>query len=282
MSFFICPKCKEQLNKNENALVCKNGHSFDLARQGYVNLLMPNKRHSLSPGDSHEMVMSRRRFLESGKYEIFSDKLNEIVSALSVDSQKTTIVDCGCGEGYYDGRLCEYLDKLKINYKLCGFDISKKAVRAAAGKYKQISFAVASTFDIPVKEKSADIAIAVFSPMVEKEFYRVLKPNGYLIYAVPGVRHLMGLKETVYDEPYENTEKDTEYKGFDFVNRHSVNGKITVSGEEAVDLFKMTPYYYKTELSAIDKIRLKGEIETEIQFDFLVYKKEEMKNSEDF
>lgn len=275
MSLFICPKCKEQLNKAANSLVCKNGHSFDLARQGYVNLLMPNKRHSLSPGDSREMVMSRRRFLESGKYNIFSDKLNEIVSALSANSRKITIVDCGCGEGYYDGRLCEYLDKLKINYKLFGFDISKEAVKAAAGKYKQASFAVASTFDIPVKENTADIAISVFSPMVEKEFCRILKPNGYLIYAVPGVRHLMGLKEAVYDDPYENTLKDTQYQGFDYVDRYSVSGKITVSGEEAVDLFKMTPYYYKTELSAIDKIRLKGEIETEIQFDFLVYKKEE-------
>lgn len=275
MSLFICPKCKEQLNKTANSLVCKNGHSFDLARQGYVNLLMPNKRHSLSPGDSREMVLSRRRFLESGKYEIFSDKLNEIVSALSVYSQKITIVDCGCGEGYYDGRLCEYLGKLKINYELCGFDISKEAVKAAAGKYKQISFAVASTFDIPVGDNSADIALAIFSPMVENEFCRILKPNGYLIYAVPGVRHLMGLKEAVYDEPYENTRKDTVYKGFQLTDRCSAKGAVTVSGEEAVDLFKMTPYYYKTELSAIDKIRLNGEIETEIQFDFLVYKKEE-------
>lgn len=275
MSLFICPKCKEQLNKMANSLVCKNGHSFDLARQGYVNLLMPNKRHSLSPGDTREMVLSRRRFLESRKYEIFSDKLNEIVAALSANSQKTTIIDCGCGEGYYDGRLCEYFEKLKINYKLCGFDISKEAVKAAAGKYKQISFAVASTFDIPFGDNTSDIAIAVFSPMVEKEFCRILKSGGYLIYAVPGARHLMGLKEAVYDEPYENAEKDTEYNGFFFVKRHSVSGKIAVSGEEAVDLFKMTPYYYKTEPSAIDKIRLKGEIETEIQFDFLVYKKEE-------
>lgn len=280
MSLFICPKCKEQLNKTANVLVCKNGHSFDVARQGYVNLLMPNKRHSVSPGDSREMVLSRRRFLESGKYEIFSDKLNEIVAALSANSQKTTIIDCGCGEGYYDGRLCEQLDKLKINYELFGFDISKEAVKAAAGKYKQISLAVASTFDIPVKENTADIALAIFSPMVEKEFCRILKPNGYLIYAVPGVRHLMGLKEAVYDEPYENTKKDTMYNGFRLTDRHSAAGAITVSGEEAVDLFKMTPYYYKTELSAIDKIRLKGEIETEIQFDFLVYKKEERKSNE--
>lgn len=275
MSLFCCPKCREKLNLKANSYVCENGHSFDRARQGYVNLLLPNKRHSSAPGDSREMVMSRRSFLESGKYDIFSDKLNSITAGLLGDSQKVSIVDCGCGEGYYDGRLCEYLDKLKINYELSGLDISKEAVKAAAGKYKQISFAVASTFDLPVKENSADIALAIFSPMVENEFYRILKTGGYLIYAVPGVRHLMGLKEAVYDTPYENTQKDTEYNGFQFVERHCVNGKITVSGEAAVDLFKMTPYYYKTELSAIDKIRLKDKIETEIQFDFLVYRKEE-------
>lgn len=274
MSLLCCPKCRENLELKENSYICENGHSFDKARQGYVNLLLPNKRHSSAPGDSREMVMSRRRFLESGKYDIFSDKLNELVELFSGGSQKISIVDCGCGEGYYGGRLCEYLDKLKIDCELFGFDISKEAVRAAAGKYKQISFAVASTFDIPVKENGADFALAVFSPMVESEFCRILKNGGYLIYAVPGVRHLMGLKEAVYDEPYENTEKDTQYCGFEFVGRHPVGGKITVSGEEAVDLFKMTPYYYKTELSAIDKIRLNEKIETEIQFDFLIYRKE--------
>lgn len=274
MSLLCCPKCREKLELKENSYICENGHSFDRARQGYVNLLLPNKRHSSAPGDSHEMVMSRRRFLESGKYDIFSDKLNELVEQFLDGSQKISIVDCGCGEGYYGGRLCKHLDKLKINYELFGFDISKEAVRAAAGKYKQISFAVASTFDIPVKENSADFAVAIFSPMVENEFCRILKTGGYLIYAVPGTRHLMGLKEAVYDEPYENTEKDTEYKGFRLTDRRSAKGVITVTGEVAVDLFKMTPYYYKSELSAIDKIRLKDKIETEIQFDFLIYRKE--------
>lgn len=280
MSLFICPVCKEQLNNEEKTYSCKNGHSFDKARQGYVNLLPVNKRHSSAPGDSREMVMSRRRFLESGKYEIFSDMLNEIVTQISANRQKITIVDCGCGEGYYDGRLCEYLDKLKINYSAVGFDISKEAVKAAAGKYKQISFAVASAFDIPVTDNGADIALAVFSPMVEGEFCRILKDGGYLIYAVPGVRHLMGLKEAVYEQPYENTEKDTVYKGFRLTDRRSAKGVLTLAGEEAVDLFKMTPYYYKSEISAIDKIRLKDKIDTEIQFDFLVYRKEKGENNE--
>lgn len=273
MTLFVCPVCGEQLNNEEKSYLCKNGHSFDKARQGYVNLLPVNKRHSESPGDSREMVMSRRRFLESGKYDVFSDKLNELVSAYCNNSQKITILDCGCGEGYYDGRLCEHLDKLKINYDIYGFDISKEAVKAASGKYKGISYGVASTFSVPIEKNSVDAALAVFSPMVENEFYRVLKHGGYLIYAVPGARHLMGLKQVVYENVYENAVKDTEYEGFEFVKRYPVRGEISVCGEEALDLFKMTPYYFKTELSALDKIYLSGEIETEIEFDFLVYRK---------
>ncbi len=282
MCSFCCPKCRESLRLEGNGYICPNGHSFDKARQGYVNLLMPNRRHSSAPGDSREMIISRRRFLESGKYDIFSDKLNELTANCLNSCRENTIVDCGCGEGYYDGRLCEYLDKLKIKYKLYGVDISKDAVKAASGKYKGVSFAVASVFDIPIRKNSADVAVSVFSPMAESEFYRILKKGGYLIYAVPAARHLMGLKEAVYDKPYENEKKDTAYKGFRFEGRHSVRGEINVSGEEAVDLFKMTPYYYKTELSAVEKIRGTGAIKTEIQFDFLVYRKEEAETYEDF
>ncbi len=273
MSLFRCPVCKNELFEKENSYVCSSGHTFDKAKQGYVNLLMANKRHSATPGDSKEMVLSRRSFLESGKYDVFSNKLNEIIGEIFGGSQKLSILDCGCGEGYYDGRLTEYLEKLKINYKLFGFDISKEAVRFSAGKYKDLHLAVASCFDMPVLSNSFDLVVNIFSPMVEAELLRVLKTGGYLIYAVPGREHLMGLKKVVYKETYENEEKDTEYNGFEFIKRVSVKDNITVSGEEAVNLFKMTPYYYKTEKNACDKILNAGEINTEIHFDFLVYKK---------
>lgn len=270
---FLCPICKEKLNKTENSYRCGNNHSFDIARQGYVNLLPVNKKHSDNPGDSKDMVLSRREFLESGKYECFSDKLNELVAELFSGSQNSSILDCGCGEGYYDGRLMQELDKLKINYELFGFDISKEAVRFAAGKHKKAQFFVGSCFNMPIADASFDLAINIFAPMVESECCRVLKKGGYLIYAVPGKNHLMGLKKVLYENTYENEEKHTEYEGFEFLNRHSVKDTITVESEETVNLFKMTPYYYKTEKSAVEKLRNCGKIETEIHFDFLVYKK---------
>ncbi len=266
---FICPICKSKLNIVGKTYLCENNHSFDIAKQGYVNLLPVNKKHSDNPGDSKDMVLSRREFLESGNYDCFAEKLIEIINSTFTNSQKISIIDCGCGEGYYDG----FLDRLKFNYDLYGFDISKEAVRFASAKYKKGNFAVGSCFNVPVESDCFDLAINIFAPMVESETARVLKNGGYLIYAVPGKNHLMGLKELLYENVYENEEKHTEYDGFEFVERHTVKNVITVDSEMGVNLFKMTPYYFKTGLGAEEKIRKSDGFTTEIHFDFLVYRK---------
>ncbi|MBE6829144.1 MAG: methyltransferase domain-containing protein, partial [Ruminococcaceae bacterium] len=203
MTIFTCPVCGEKLDRLAKAYVCKNGHSYDLAGEGYVHLLPPNKMHAKVPGDNQEMTASRRRFLESGAYRLFSDKLDELVRAYS-RTKSPIILDAGCGEGYYTGRLREDLFSHGFAPQVFGFDISKFAVKAAAKKYKAISFAVASSFGIPVSDGAADLVLDVFAPVVESELNRVLKPGGILILAVPGRRHLYGLKEILYDDPYEN------------------------------------------------------------------------------
>lgn len=266
---FICPICKSKLNIDGKAYICENNHSFDIAKQGYVNLLPVNKKHSDNPGDSKDMVSSRRVFLESGNYDCFTDKLCEIINSLFSNQDKITIADCGCGEGYYDGKL----DALNRDVELFGFDISKEAVRYAAGKYKKFRYAVGSCFHMPLRSESFDLALNIFAPMVESEMSRILKKDGYMIYAVPGKSHLMGLKNVLYENTYENEEKHTDYDGFDFVERYSVKREITVSGEMGVNLFKMTPYYFKTELGAEEKIMNNNGFTTEIHFDFLIYRK---------
>ena len=266
---FICPICKSKLNIQGKSYLCENNHSFDIAKQGYVNLLPVNKKHSDKPGDSKEMVLSRRDFLESGNYDCFTKKLCEIIDSLFPDTQKITIADCGCGEGYYDGKL----EDISPDYDLFGFDISKEAVRYAAGKYKKCNYAVGSCFNMPLSNESFDLALNIFAPMVESEMARILKKDGYMIYAVPGKSHLMGLKKVLYENTYENEEKHTEYEGFQFVDRVSVKNKITVNGKMGVNLFRMTPYYFKTELGAEDKILNNNGFTTEIHFDFLIYRK---------
>ena len=155
-----------------------------------------------------------------------------------------------------------------------GIDISKFAVRAAAGRYKGIDFAVASLFHIPCAAESADVLTDVFAPIVPAEFRRVLKPGGVMILAVPGARHLYGMKEVLYAAPYENEERDTDYEGFAFLGSESVRREITVEGAENIEaLFSMTPYYWKTDVAGGERLRRLDTLQTEIKFRFLVYRR---------
>lgn len=276
---FCCPICGCALTRETSGAVCENGHRFDRARQGYLHLLPANKMHSKIPGDTKEMVAARRQFLEAGYYRAFQEKLCELVSECvgNLPTDKPVVLDAGCGEGYYTAAVKERLPDAEV----FGFDISKSAVKAAAGKYKGISFAVASSFAVPVGDGFCDILMDVFSPLCEGEFARVLKPGGYFIYAVPGERHLMGLKEILYESTYENEEKHTEYPDFSFVKRVPVRGEIHVpDAEMGLALFSMTPYYWKTGVDGAARLRETAEFDTEIQFDFLVYRREG--NTNDF
>jgi Methylase involved in ubiquinone/menaquinone biosynthesis len=184
------------------------------------------------------------------------------------------VLDAGCGEGYYTGRLSDSLSAQGFSPELYGFDISKFAVKAAAKAYKSIAFAVASCFAIPVADGSADCVVDVFAPLVEDEFLRVLRPGGVLILAVPGPRHLFGLKEILYDVPYENEYRETEYAGFSFIRRVAVQDTIHIAGAQTVqNLFAMTPYYWKTPVEGSRRLSETAVLDTEIEFDFLIYRK---------
>ena len=149
----ICPVCGEKLNKADRSYVCPNRHSFDIARQGYVNLLTVNQKHSLNPGDTREQVLSRRVFLEAGYYEPIRSTLIETAQEMGITGP---IIDVGCGEGYYSARLAEAL-----NAELVGFDISKEAVRCAAAKYKGPTWLTATAAHIPVEDGSAQLVLYI-------------------------------------------------------------------------------------------------------------------------
>ena len=252
MMIFCCPACGSALEREDRALRCANGHSYDIARQGYVHLLPVKQMHAKIPGDTKQMVDARRVFLSGGYYDAFRDKLAELTDKYLPENG--VILDAGCGEGFYTSALYE---KAKAkNGSVSGVDISKFAVKAAAGKYKGIDFAVASLFHLPCAENSADVLTDVFAPIVPEEFFRVLKPGGVMILAVPGARHLYGMKEVLY------------------LGRAYVQKFITVNGQENIEaLFSMTPYYWKTDVEGGERLRALDVLETEIKFDFLVYRK---------
>ena len=138
----LCPICGETLTKQEKSYVCPNRHSFDIARQGHVNLLPVQNKRSLNPGDTAQQVAGRRAFLDGGFYGPIRDAL----CALAKDHGCTgPILDVGCGEGYYSAQLAKMLET-----ELLGLDISKEAVRYAAGRYKHAAWICASAARLPV------------------------------------------------------------------------------------------------------------------------------------
>ena len=271
---FICPLCGETLTDTGSSLRCAAGHSFDKARQGYAHLLPVQQKHALLPGDDREMVAARRRFLEGGWYDPFCQKLCELSASALSKTKNPLIADAGCGEGYYTAAVKNTLCKAGITPHICAFDISKFAVKAAAGQHKGIDFAVASSYAIPLPDACADLVLNIFSPMADREFARILKPGGTLIFAVPSARHLWGLKEILYEKPYENEEKEIEYSGFSEIDRVPVRARISLPAQAACDLFAMTPYAWKTGAAGRARLQALDQLETEIGFDFLVFRRE--------
>ena len=245
MSFFRCPLCAAPLAEEAGGLRCTGGHVFDRAREGYVNLLPANRKHSRAPGDDKGMVSARRAFLEKGWYL----PLREALCRLAADrtGHSPAVLDTGCGEGWYTAGVRDALLAAGKEPEAAGIDISKFSLRKAAKKYPGIEFAVASAYRLPVADERANLLLNVFSPLALEEFRRVLRPGGRYLYVVPAARHLWELKEVLYDSPYPNEEKETPYEGFVYEEILPVSYAIHLPSQEDIHaLFQMTPYYWKT------------------------------------
>lgn len=269
---WICPTCGGTLARAGNALCCKRRHSFDRAAQGYVNLLLSNRKSSQNPGDNAGMVSGRTRFLDSGSYEPLSDALCETIAACGGTSPR--ILDAGCGEGYYARRLLDALAAAGKSPALYGVDLSRPAVKHAAVRAKGGRFAVASLFELPIATASIDICYNVFSPICAAEFARVLAADGCFVAAYPATRHLFELKEILYDAPYENEEKTFALDGFTVAARRRVSYRFTLEGNALIEsLFSMTPYYYKTPIEGSKRLAVCETLTTEADFWIITYRK---------
>lgn len=234
----ICPVCGAQLNQEERTFLCPNRHSFDMARQGYVNLLTVQQKHSLAPGDTREQVLSRRAFLEADFYAPIAGTLIDTAKKYGVSGE---ILDIGCGEGYYSARLADAL-----GLPLTGLDISKEAVRCAAAKYKNARWLCATAAHIPVAEGSAALLTSLFALTLPEEFHRVLAEDGLYFQVLAAEDHLLGLKSIIYDELH-HKEKDTvpELPGFERLESIPIRFDFAVEGEQIQNLFSMTPHVFR-------------------------------------
>ena len=268
---FVCPKCKSSFAVGERgAAVCSLGHSFDRSREGYYNLFLSNVGGV--HGDNKEMVLARREFLDFGIYR----PLAELVSSLAAESiESGLLIDAGCGEGYYTSYLESAFVERKGAVSISGFDISKAAVRLAAKRCKSVEFAVASSYEMPFRDFSASGVVNIFSPLAIEETKRVLSKNGKFIMAIPGRRHLFGLKAAIYDNPYENRPEGTSLEGFRLIKEERLFYEAELVGQKMINsLFMMTPYAYRTSAEGRRKVASLESLKTEIEFIVLVYEKE--------
>ena len=244
----ICPICKQPLQRREKAFVCPRNHSFDIARQGYVNLLTVQQKHSLTPGDTREQVLSRREFLEGGFYAPIADAL---ISAAEQYEASGPVLDVGCGEGYYCTRLAR-----AINAELVGLDISKDAVRYAAGKYKDARWLCATAARIPVEDGGVGLLTSLFAITLPEEFHRVLRENGLFFQVLAAQDHLLGLKKIIYEELVFR-DKDTvpELPGFALLESIPIRFSFTLEGKQVQNLFAMTPHLFRVSKAGADRLR---------------------------
>ena len=240
----ICPVCKKNLTRIGKSYVCPQNHSFDIAKQGYVNLLRANEKSSLNPGDNRDMILSRRVVLDRGYYKILGDNIGKLFCRLT----PKTVLDLGCGEG----RIIRYI--LQEGIDIFGVDISKSAVQAASALDKKSTYAVASATNLPFEDGFFDVVINAFAPLKEDEVKRVLKKGGYLIKITPAPKHLLQLKEAIYPTPYLNPESEG-IMGFSLVEEMILEDEFVAEGNVLDALLQMTPYFYKTPLHLLDKIK---------------------------
>ena len=244
----LCPICAGALTRQENTYRCEQNHSFDLAKQGYVNLLTVQQKHSLHPGDTKEQVLARRRFLDAGFYRPIA---NALCRAALEHGCRGPILDAGCGEGYYSNHLQKALDA-----DLLGLDVSKDAVRVAAGKYKNCQFVCGTAAHLPVKDHSIGLLTSLFAVTLPEEFSRVLSKDGVFIQVLAAKDHLLGLKSIIYPT-LTDKEKDStpNLPGFTLVKSEKISFSFTVAGQQVLDLLSMTPHIYRISKEGLSRLQ---------------------------
>jgi len=268
LQFLSCPNCGAAMTQTEDGKVCRclgqKSHCFDFAKSGHLHLGGPHA----GEGDTKEAILARRSFLDAGYYEILSNEINRLLDSVGA----LTVLDAGCGEGYYTNRMATERDVL-------GIDLSRAGIEYAARRAKQqgtdAAFAVASIFSLPVQNEALDAVTNIFAPCSEAEFCRVLKPGGYLLLVGAGEQHLMGLKKLLYENAYQNPGRADLPINMTKVAQHRIRNTITVNGQDQIQaLFSMTPYYWRT--SPKDRAKLMGEesLTTEIDFDLFLFRKD--------
>jgi 23S rRNA (guanine745-N1)-methyltransferase len=257
---FICPNDSLPIQPFGGSLRCEKGHTFDLAREGYCNLLLVQHKASSDPGDSVEMVMARRRFLEAGFYQPLAEKVFSICSGFAQHKNNFRILDAGSGEGYY----LRQIHSKNSTYELIGIDISKPAVKAAAKKTPEISWAVASNKQLPLAPGSVDLILCMFGFPVWNSFSKVLKSGDHVVLVDAGENHLFELREIIYPTVSKSgppSVRAAQDFGYELIHEESLKFSIHLNAAEQIkDLLAMTPHAHRMTEDGAKKLALVSEL----------------------
>lgn len=253
----LCPICQQVLSHQQKDWFCKNNHHFDEAKEGYLHVLPGQKKDH---GDEKTMVKARSNFLETGHYSFLRDYL----IALTRQFPHQSLVDFGCGEGYYT--------RTFIADEKVGIDAAKSAIKHAAKNDPFTQYLVASFFQNLLEECSQDIVITCFAPIAKDQVVRILKPKGIFIVVTPAQKHLWQLKEILYDIPYKNSLKQLDLD-LNLIRDDIIEKKMSLNQEELQFLFQMTPYYHHTPMEGRKQLAKQKKLDILASFQIRIYQK---------
>ncbi|WDD96971.1 23S rRNA (guanine(745)-N(1))-methyltransferase [Thalassomonas actiniarum] len=263
---YLCPICRSALNSQAAGFHCSNNHHFDRAKEGYVNLLPVQHKHSKDPGDNKAMVLARRAFLEQGYYQPLIDKLTSLYQAHG--DTNLPVLDAGCGEGYYTHQ------HKTDNNSVYGVDIAKNAVKIAAKRYKSCHFSVGTLSHLPFEDEFFGWLFSIYAPILEPEFTRVLKSGAYLLTVTPAEDHLFELKSLIYREPQKHDTGKSQIKALRLVHEEKLNYQMDFNGpDDVINLLAMTPFAFKTSEALLEQINAMTIFSCQADFHIRLYQK---------
>nr|WP_229744636.1 methyltransferase domain-containing protein [Neiella marina] len=260
------------MSSQQGRLCCSNGHSFDLAKQGYCHLLPVQQKRSIDPGDSKEMVKARRELLDSGAYQPVAQQLQQYLAALpSITQRPLRVADAGCGEGYYLSQVASQLSD-EVDLDFIGFDISKWAVQAATKRSKAIRWLVASSKNIPIESNYLDVMLCMFGFPVFSEFARTLSVGGKLLLVDAGPQHLVELRSILYDDlkPYKDWCAEPALDaGFELSEHKPLAPfKARLTQQQIQTLALMTPHFFRAPAANRSKLASLQQLEVTLDVQF--------------
>lgn len=247
-AFFRCPSCGGEMHVENGSFLCANRHCYDISAKGYVNFLTGQPGHRTKY--SKELFESRSRILQAGFYDAVLDKIKEIAG--SSLEKGGSILDAGCGEGFYAKALSK-------EFLVFALDNAKEAVQMAARGGGDVRWTVADLAHVPLGSQSMDMVLNLLTPANYTEFNRILKPDGIMLKVIPGKDYLRQIRESVSDQLVKKDHSSENtialfQENMALIEQSEIHYTLPVDKASGEDFFQMTPMTFHVDIERIHKI----------------------------